>query len=91
MEKKNFFTETVSLQELEATRRIVEAQRTSLQEKEEKYNKVLKTMKAARTRIDSLKSEKDQVCYYKSSLVMTTKVVSAVMNEQPIVVQDNTH
>ena len=32
-----------------------------MQEKEEKYNKLVKTMKAARTRIDTLKSEKDQV------------------------------
>ena len=45
-------------QELEAT---VESLKESLQEKEEKNSKMVKTLKAARTRLDTLKTEKDQV------------------------------
>ena len=40
----------------------VESLKASLQEKEDRYNKMFKTLKAARTRIDVLKAEKDQVC-----------------------------
>ena len=46
------------VQELEAT---IESLKTSLQEKEDKYSKMVKTLKAARSRIDALKAEKDQV------------------------------
>ena len=39
----------------------MESQKASLVEKEERYNKIVKTLKAARSRIDALKAEKDQV------------------------------
>ena len=39
----------------------MESLKVSLQEKDDKYTKMVKTLKAARTRIDTLKSEKDQV------------------------------
>ena len=51
----------LSSQELEEARQTIESQRSSLQEKEERQQKLVKTMKVARGRIDSLKSEKDQV------------------------------
>ena len=52
---------TSTSQELEEARQLIEKQQASLEEKEEKYNKLIKTVKAARARIDTLKSEKDQV------------------------------
>ena len=45
-------------QQLEST---VESLKASLQEKEDKYTKMVKTLKAARSRIDTLKTDKDQV------------------------------
>ena len=64
-EKRNVHVRVFSLslliphsQQLEST---VESLKTNLQEKEEKYNKMVKTLKAARSRIDTLKTDKDQV------------------------------
>lgn len=49
------------LQELKEAQSTIQSLKASLQERDDKHGKLVKTMKAARVRIDSLKSEKDQV------------------------------
>ena len=50
------------MQELEEAQSTIEGLRTNLQQSEEKYNKIVKTVKVARSRIQALTTDKDKVC-----------------------------